>query len=765
MKRRLTLILALLSGIAWGQTPVAFWNPVTNCSPPVDLTLQVMTNSFVPGTIQGLLPTSSPGVVGMRVLNIAPPPFLNPFSVAGFTTTGTNGNVIQLSNNVPEFTSYGAAMSGAGLPHITNFTYAGAINLPVYVTNNGTWDYKLAWWVGGQFTCLQPVIGTPNKINLETANPLTFNATNLYTGTTWYQSGWHFWSLSMDENSGQCWMKFFTTNGVPEAEMESFFTDSNDQLRYTQTGNNENGQDNTTVEQSANDILETNTPAGQSILPLIASTNIAVTANYSDVLAAYNNTPAGGTLVIPAGNVQWGTNCLLFTNVSILGAPGETVINLTTNASTAFVGVNSTANFYQFSGLIVNPTNPVSADYQGSIIKLTGTWDVNWDSFTNLGASLALLMVADCGVVHNSSFYYQCVGSIAEVWGSGYGDTEWSQAVGWGTTNFVTFENDVLSVPPAYTNNITGGLPPVDYNNGARLTVRYCNLTNVFIQEHGEDSTGRGRGGLALELYENNFTEFGPRTNQDAITTLRGGTALIWSNNIVGFTGLSSLINFRSTTHFDPFGSANGLNTWDSNTLVQAASGTATTGSGSQQLVDSSKTWTINQFTPGYEILDLTQGGTNDPTYAIITSNNVNTIFCTQISHNNQFFSPAVGDSYAIYQVLKALDQVGTAGPSDLIADVVGGDGIPSNTVTHATFSWPHLTLTPVWDWSNNVNGKLVGMPGTLYNVIQVGVDTVDSQTNYTPLNYPYAYTNNTGGGGGNLGFTNTGASLIQDTF
>jgi hypothetical protein len=192
-----------------------------------------------------------------------------------------------------------------------------------------------------------------------------------------------------------------------------------------------------------------------------------------------------------------------------------------------------------------------------------------------------------------------------------------------------------------------------------------------------------------------------------------------------------TLVDYRIGFQGATFGSANGLNSWDSNNPSVQATGTATSGSGSQILVDSSKSWTVNQFVPGFVVRDITQGGTNEGTFALITSNNATKLFCAQSSKDGDYLTPSSGDSYAIYQVFATLDMPGV-GSGNLISNTV-----PTNTVTSLQ-TWPFEGFEPIYAWSNLNNGTLATIAAPGYNLIQNGINYSNApKPGYTPLVYP----------------------------
>ena len=135
------------------------------------------------------------------------------------------------------------------------------------------------------------------------------------------------------------------------------------------------------------------------------------------------------------------------------------------------------------------------------------------------------------GLVDNCQFYFPLgpVYNFLNVRANGnishYG---WTQPMTWGTTNCVVVESCAFSQPQS---------APVSHvmeaDGGARICLRYCNITNLAEGTHGFQS-GAHDSTLQVECYENNFV-INDSTGQHTMPYLywqRGGTGLIWSNTI-----------------------------------------------------------------------------------------------------------------------------------------------------------------------------------------------------------------------------------------
>ena len=243
----------------------------------------------------------------------------------------------------------------------------------------------------------------------------------------------------------------------------------------------------------------------------------------------------------------------------------------------------------------------------------------------------------------------------------------------------------------------------------------------------------------------NNFVA--PQANVNAaMVTLRSGTAVIFSNTISGaFLGLAGMGNYRSGQFFNPWGGANGLNPWDSNNPSIISAGSYAGTNGGNILYENSYNWTIGQWTTnGYEIVDVSQDGTN---WLDSSQRQMFGVAQTNDAHSITLI-PAVnwgsiqwtnGDVYRIYQVIHALDQVGS-GSGDLVQDSSWGSGIPVNSTTGRP-SWVHQTIEPLYQWGNTLNGTPdIAIGYDVYNGIQLGRDYINNlaKPGYAPLTYPH---------------------------
>jgi len=171
-----------------------------------------------------------------------------------------------------------------------------------------------------------------------------------------------------------------------------------------------------------------------------------------------------------------------------------------------------------------------------------------------------------------------------------------------------------------------------------------------------------------------------------------------------------------------PYKIADGTNIWDHNDPTLYESGTHTGANASQVLVDSTKSWTVNQW-KGWSLLNVTQQGRS----GVVSSSTATTITCYPaefpivVSFNT-------GNSYQLRKVIKCLDAPG-AGKGGLL---VGG----SDTVAPTPAGWPNQVDEPIYYWANT--GVTNTSTSGYYNIVSGRDFTNAPLAGYVPLVYPH---------------------------
>jgi Divergent InlB B-repeat domain len=512
----------------------------------------------------------------------------------------------------------------------------------------------------------------------------------------------------------------------------------------------------------------------------------------SAVQAAINTAVPGEEINLPAGTATWTTFLMINNNISLVGAgPRNTIIVDEINSSTfnntvmGMIQWNTISNYTQCEICGIQFQDGTSQGiyhrHDRGEIMFNG-WcpvcHVTECFFNNLVGAGIYFSDGTYGCVDhcqdydtNSTFCSLCYnGGLCGLAPnqSEYGDMSYANPVQYGSTNnWIYYEYDAFSYnayPPAWA---------YDARSGTRVVFRNCTCTNISLETHGTETSGRIRGGRAFEVYDNFFINNSSSTNQGNALGFRSGTGVIYSNILVGFhqagDGLVALTDFRATPAgvggWPAWGGANGLNPWDSNGIANpVASGTYKGPNGQTWLTDSSANWTPNQWVGGYpgsgntgwcyELIDVTQSGSNyyqtsvAGNYSIISANDATDIYSseghtgTEIQWNN-------GDVYWICKSYAHLDQPGR-GLCDVIADNAVGSGQPYDYATGKT-NWPNQQLEPWYQWDNTNDGVNVGFSTNIYSANGGGYPNIMYQRDYydntvmpeyTPLAGPHPLDN-----------------------
>ena len=496
---------------------------------------------------------------------------------------------------------------------------------------------------------------------------------------------------------------------------------------------------------------------------VINAANVSVAAVQTAVAVAN----AGDTVIVPAGTATWTNSLIVTKDIQLLGAGiDQTIITdemVRVGGRARLIEYNPVPGFPRISGFTFSGGNVNTANGYSGILAIEGgpcySFRVDHCKFNEVCNNSIVFNGQIYGVVDNCQFWlnYQRTGNGVVVYDAQPGFQSYAAPVVYGDTNFVYVESCTFTE----TNRVI--LACDDMFSGARTVFRYNNFTNIFFQTHGADTSGM-RSGRAFELYENNFVTSDPAASVGL--EIRGGTGVIFSNIFTGNWGnLVALQDLRSGQSY-AFGGGNGLNPIDSNNPAgPIATGTHTGVTGANVLHDDNTNWVVGQWAPnGYELVNLTQGGTNYTTsgawnitaiYGSIYSNTVHEIYT--VTGQNPNISWTNGDHYAIYQSYQHIDQVG-AGSGDLMAYTAWNDFAPSNTVTHVRWGNPRQAIEPLYLWGNTFRGTSnysVDQQG--YGSIQLNRDYFNAvKPGYTPLVYPHPLVSSSGTGTGTGSGTGT---------
>jgi len=477
----------------------------------------------------------------------------------------------------------------------------------------------------------------------------------------------------------------------------------------------------------------------------------AATTSFSDVLAAVSRASPGDVVQLPPGTNVW-TQTVNLNGVSLRGAgTNQTVIidevSRANNGGQLFILTGNPACLTELSNLqLRGGVTNTSPNYFGTVI-CSGTantsWRVDHILFNGLYAKDISTLGNAFNVIDHNTFLMKSIAieDNGYVNGDQFGDQSYAlpPAYGLNSSNCLYIEDNV------FTNILGQQAGACDGEVGARVVFRHNMVWNEYFANHGCETGGRFRSERSFEVYGNtfNFSPSAPNYPYWTIANIRGGSGVIFSNTLNGYTSIVGLRDFRSTDAYcgqwSPFCGANGTNPWDSNSPALYLSGTSSAPNGSGYLQVAGANWTNNQWI-GYTLVN-----TNSGYFSVVNSNSANTIYYLADgliqSHPPMTFGN--GDHFKLYFVYATLDQPGR-GSGDLVRDNgqdSNGNLITINTVT-GTASWPREVLEPIYCWSNTLNGALTGMFSS-YPGIQSGRDFYNNtpKPGYTPLAYPHPLT------------------------
>jgi hypothetical protein len=459
----------------------------------------------------------------------------------------------------------------------------------------------------------------------------------------------------------------------------------------------------------------------------------------ASVQALYDQdaTHDGDTITIPAGTFTWSTGVRFprpdqpVKAITLQGAgAGSTIIKdnvqgtqlimwtLAANANSRLTGID-----FQDGGR----ASPAFAP--GGVLHIAGD-NRNGGTFRydHCKQSVKGPIVCDAviGVIDHNAFpadvWTPPIYPDAYIWnGLDFGDGAWADPTGFGTDRFLFIEDNVFTKQTPATYAIT------DSEGGGRFVIRYNQILNGgLVANHGTESTGRPRGGRAIEVYNNTFE--GGGINK-FVGDLRSGCLLFHDNTVSGYWGFLAnyeLKNMRGVWNFAPWGGADGTNPWDANDPTVYFTGTVTGVSGATVTIAGANF-------PNYSLYVLRRtsdvGGSGTINYAEIDSNTA-----TTMTYKGSGYGPAmscaIGDTIQVRKVNFALDQPGRARGSLVTGNPPVVPGGWNNQVTEPCYSWNNRCTD-----NGNANVPIALGAGVKNNGIMVNGSAMPE---YTPYTYPH---------------------------
>jgi hypothetical protein len=265
-----------------------------------------------------------------------------------------------------------------------------------------------------------------------------------------------------------------------------------------------------------------------------------------------------------------------------------------------------------------------------------------------------------------------------------YGDNSWFQADTMGTQQAFFVENNVFNLlKPESSSNAA-----CEY--GGRCVMRYNDME--WTGTHGTESSERNRSIRHFEIYNNNIRDRGQTITGGAIL-YRGGTGMVFNNTVTrtlpgNYAVMTSTNAYRRTGITQPWGPSGapwngkggcfGNSPWDTNDRGGTHySGTATSGSATDSLVDSKPNFGGTNNLVGYSIVNMSNAA--GPWGSNITSNTPTSI-TTDPAALGAAHNWTTGDSYQVMRATQCIDQPGV-GAGILLS---GNPPTPASAVNNA---------------------------------------------------------------------------------
>lgn len=495
---------------------------------------------------------------------------------------------------------------------------------------------------------------------------------------------------------------------------------------------------------SVNNGITTNVPP-----PITNNVVFAVSTSFEDVSNAVAACPCGGTVQLPAGTNGW-YHPLTISGITLRGSgTNSTCIRdemptVPSGAGNPFLFIGTTnCNPTRITAMRFNAgvTNNITnfANNFNAEIQVQGTntnWRIDNCQFA-LMSGKTIRQVGDCfGLIDHCNFRTDDRIAV-EIFGNGpWGDSDWATAITFGSSNATYIENNYFYDQFYDSHQTAPFVGWIDVSGGGRVAFRYNTCWNYYVNTHGVETTQRFRSARYVEVYMNTFTCYSNSNFQNfyAMTDIRGGTGLIWSNTAYGYFGVGSLNYYRATDNdpgFTPWFGVTGLTNWDGNgssLMTVTSSVTSTTA-----LIVTNQTWTVNQF------VGCTVYNYSNTAIGMVTANNATNMTLMGPRHITPTFTP--GNLVTVHRVYPMLDAPGV-GLGDMLVD----------SGSHPTPVFLNESSEPVYGWNNRRYQN--GGPGTItfsstngirtdYPCIVAGRDwTNNIKAGYIPFTYPHPSAN-----------------------
>jgi hypothetical protein len=332
------------------------------------------------------------------------------------------------------------------------------------------------------------------------------------------------------------------------------------------------------------------------------------------------------------------------------------------------------------------------------------------------------------GLVDNNIFNFNWqpvrVSALTMYGGANNGDHSWADDTsGPGGADAVFFEDNMfhqIATGNDYFANI------VDCEGGGRVVIRYNDLDNTKVLNHGPEKQSRRRGCKIYEVYENHFDITTPDDDLWVPVNIKSGTAVIFSNVFDSkYTGDRLNIQYdRLVAASNIWGYCDGSHIYDQNAAETDGSGSHDGSSGASTLTDTGQSWSSNEWS-GYEVWNTTDGS-----HGTVSANTAATVSANLSGGADNDWD--AGDQYVITDGGDCLDQPGRL-----------NGGLETASDPDDWSGYPDQELWPLYEWNNQQEGGAdydwyADSPYSDYIFENVHYFDDTRMPGYTPYTYPH---------------------------
>lgn len=310
----------------------------------------------------------------------------------------------------------------------------------------------------------------------------------------------------------------------------------------------------------------------------------AATCREADVQSAIDQVAAagGGVAEMPNEQGEWTNGVRVPALVNLIGGGQTLLIDSVPKdgSSRRLITADRVQNGFEMSGFDVECKEPDPMITNAGHIVIAGATErirVHHIRFKNLMTTPFRIFGAVFGLMDHieietpQAMFYGIGVDHSNLFGGDFGDKSWITPIKWGSLEALYIEDCTFRC--GNPQQIWG---PIDSFGGGRVVVRKNKFYNSVIGSHGTETSGRPRGMLYYEVYDNRF-EFAVGADGfnlvpiDSIVGLRSGTMVAFRNEVVGAfrrTGFNRFIKAvynRDLGQVSMWGKADGTNPYDKN--------------------------------------------------------------------------------------------------------------------------------------------------------------------------------------------------------